>query len=398
MKALRQRSGYRWVIVGICFFWELVFMSLTLADSVYVVPVTTALGISRTKFALVFSIRSFVQLIGSLLYGKLYERFHAKPLMILGTLFMVAGYFLYSEADSLAVFYLAAALVGVATSLMSAASLTIVLNSWFDRSAGLIFGIVFTGSSIGGAIFSAVMGRVIAAVGYANSYRLTALLAAVSALPVLIFACERAGSAAEPQKKMECRDVKKTFPVPVRLAVVLCFVIGLTVYPVEASISAHLTDRGFSPAFAAGMLGGALLCSSLGKVLLGAVYDWRGLNASILMGAVTFILGAVAFVLMRQTWMAYLFAFVFGLSIANITTIAPFLTRSLFRQEEYGSYIGLFTAVTAAGNTIGFAAMSAFYDMFGSYSGIVVVQIAVYAGAALLFCRSFSRVGMEERM
>lgn len=373
-------------------------MSLTLADSVYVVPVTTALGFSRTQFTLVFSIRSIVQLAGNLLYGKLYSRFGVKPLMVIGTLCMIFGYLLYSVSASLWMFYLAAVLVGVATSLMAASSLTIVVNSWFDKSAGLVFGVIFTGSSIGGSILSSTMGKAIEAMGYANSYRITALLAAVSAVPVLLLAFERKQN----ENRQQTQTVESSLSFGnflkkkvVQTGLVLCFVIGLTIYPMEASISAHLSDRGFSGEFGAGILGASLLISALGKVLLGAIYDRFGLNRTVLAGTVCFVLGAALFIWMDSVWLAWVFAFVFGLSIANITTLSPFLAKTILRPEDYGKYIGIFTAVTAAGNTVGFAVMSSVFDSFGSYTVTVLAQIALAIGAAILFCRSHSLRNME---
>lgn len=385
-------SGYRWVIFGVCFLWEMVFMSLTLADSVYVVPVTQSLGFTRGQFTLVFSIRSVVQLLGSLAYGRLYDRLGVNPLIGIGTLCMVGGYLLYASASKLWGFYLAAAIVGIATAFMSASSLTIVLNSWFDRSAGLVFGIVFTGSSLGGCVISSLVGRILSQVGYVQSYRLTALTAALSALPVLLLAREKPATpyqeTAETSEKGWAHGASKSL---VLAGLGLCFAIGLTVYPIEASICAHLTDRGFSSEFAAGILGAALLCSAVGKVALGGIYDRWGLNAMVLSGAGCFLAGAAQFLRVRTPGEAWALALIFGLAIANITTVSPFLTKGIFSPRDYGRYIGLFTAVTAAGNTVGFTAMNAVFDISGSYTLTVLIQMGIFAVSALVFCRCYAQ-------
>lgn len=387
--AVLNRNGYRWVIFAVCFFWELILMSLTLPDSLYVVPVTTALGFSRTQFTIVFSIRSVVQLVCNLLYGRLYRRFRTRPLMAAGAVLLVLGYVMYARASQLWMFYLAALVVGASTSLISSSSMTIILNSWFSRSAGTIFGIIFTGSSIGGAVLSSVIGRMIQRFGYSGSYLFTAVLAAGSALPILLLACERpsrsqpeASGAPKPAEPFWGRTV-------VRTALALCFVIGLTVYPLEANISAHLIDRGFSAEFGANMLGAALMISAIGKVLLGILYDRWGLKAAVLSGAGWFAVGALLFLTIDSRWMAYIFVFIFGLAIAEITTIAPFLAKSILSADGYGGYIGVFTATLAAGNTIGFSVMSAMFDRMGSYTTIVLIQIVLALAAALLFCRAY---------
>lgn len=387
----QKHSGYRWVIFAVCFFWELILMSLTLPDSLYVVPVTAALGFSRTQFTMVFSIRSVVQLVGNMLYGRLYRRFRVRPLMAAGAVFLVLGYVVYAQAEQLWMFYFAAGVVGIATSLISSSSMTIILNSWFDRSAGMIFGVIFTGSSIGGAVLSSVTGQMIQRLGYSGSYLFTAALAAGSAVPVLVFARERSDYT-RPDVPDAPKPDEPFWGLPVvRMALVLCFVIGLTVYPLEASISAHLTDRGFPAEFGANMLGAALLISAIGKVLLGILYDRWGLKTAVVAGAGCFSAGALLFIAVHSRWMAYVFVFVFGLSIAEITTLAPFLAKSILSHDGYSRYIGVFTATLAAGNTIGFSVMSSMFDRTGSYTAIVLIQIVLALTAALFFCRSYDR-------
>ena len=305
----------------------------------------------------------------------------------------VLGYLLYAQAGRLWVFYLAAVMVGVATGLISSASMTIILNSWFDRSSGIIFGVIFTGSSVGGAVLSSVIGRMIQQVGYSGSYLFTAVLAAGSAVPILLFARERPDrcQAGTP----ETSNAKEPFwsRAVVRAALALCFVIGLTVYPLEASISAHLIDRGFPSEFAANMLGAALLISAVGKVLLGVLYDRWGIKAAVMAGAGCFSLGALLFICIDSRWMAYGFVFVFGLAIAEITTLVPFLAKAIFSRDGYSRYIGIFTATLSAGNTIGFSVMSSMFDRLGSYTAIVLIQTVLALAAAVLFCRAHNSCG-----
>lgn len=387
-RKLEQLPWYRWCIFAVCILWELVLSSLTLPDSVYVVPVTAALGFSRTQFTLVFSIRSMVQLAGSLCYGRLYQKYGTKPLMILGTVLLTLGYYLYSKASALWVFYLSAVAEGFATSLISVSAMTIILNTWFDRSAGLVFGVIFAGSSLGGAALSSIAGKSIAAFGYSRSYFYTGVLAAVSALPILIFAFERSSAKKATSEAASSAMTLRQFlgSRMVRCALALCFVVGLTIYPMEASISAHMTDQGFPAEFGANMLGAALLISAAGKILLGIIYDRRGIRAAIAAGMGCFTVGALLFIGVKSTWQAYIFVVIFGLSIANIMNFAPFLAKSLLRSADYGKYIGFFTAVVAAGNTVGFTLMNASFDRLHSYTPYVVVQILLTLTAAAAFC------------
>lgn len=403
---MRERLGmnedrYRGVIFVVCFFWELILLSIALPDSVYLVPVTEALGIGRTEFNLIFSIRSVTMLLGSLVYGRIYSRFGSKRMMICGTALMVTAYLIYSQASAIWMFYIGAVVFGIGNSLMSATTLTVIMNSWFTRSAGLLMGIVFAGSSFGGALLSPLAAKNIERFGYSGSYLFTAGLAFVCALPILLFAYERNPEQGEASRS----NVKETLsmhdfirmPV-VHAALALCFVLGLTIYPMEVSIAAHLVDRGFPAAFSASVLGMALLLSAPGKILLGSIFDRFGVNATIYCGFGFFIGGAVLFMVMNSYVLVYAFVVIFGLSIASIVSFAPFLAKTILSAQDYGVYAGIFGAVASAGNTVGFVVMSRTYDVTGSYIPYVIAQIVLVVLSTAWCCSSVNRFKKAKQM
>ena len=112
-KLKMSEHRYRGVIFVVCFFWELILLSIALPDSVYLVPVTEALGIGRTEFNLIFSIRSVTMLLGSLVYGRIYSRFGSKRMMVCGTVLMVTAYLIYSQATAIWMFYIGAVVFGI---------------------------------------------------------------------------------------------------------------------------------------------------------------------------------------------------------------------------------------------------------------------------------------------
>jgi len=139
----------------------------------------------------------------------------------------------------------------------------------------------------------------------------------------------------------------------------------------------------------------ALVAQILGWVLViaGVVFAVSAIAGhfdtlgKVLSAVCCFAVGAALFIGVRSTWQAYLFVVVFGLSIANIMNFAPFLAKSLLRAEEYGTYIGFFSAVVAAGNTVGFALMNACFDRLHTYTPYVIAQILLAVAATAVFCR-----------
>ena len=402
-KRKQHGDGYRTVIFILCFFWELILLSIALPDSVYQLPVTEALGVSRTEFSLIFSIRSVTTLLGNLVYGRIYRRWGTGRMMLCGSALMAAAYVLYSQANSIWLFYVGAVIYGAGNTMMSATTLTVIMNSWFTRAAGLLMGIVFAGSSFGGALLSPLAAKNIARFGYSGSYLFTAGMAVVCALPILLFAYERrqetlpAAEEETPLQKQQPLSWRGFFSLPVvPAALALCFVLGLTIYPMEVSIAAHLADRGFPADFSAGVLGMCLLVSAVGKILLGSLYDKYGINATIIAGFGFFLGGAALFTVMNSYLLVYAFIAVFGMSIASIVSFAPFLAKSILSAQDYGAYAGLFSAVVAAGNTVGFIAMGRSYDMLGSYIPYVVLQVVLVVVSTVWCCSSMTRFKAQQ--
>lgn len=103
--------------------------------------------------------------------GKTYDNYGPRPLLIVGTLLHVFGLMMASISNTYYQFLLSQGVcsaIGVACVFQPGIN-TVV--TWFHRKRGAAYGILATGSSIGGIIFPIMITRLIKQVGYGWAMR-----------------------------------------------------------------------------------------------------------------------------------------------------------------------------------------------------------------------------------
>ena len=119
----RIKSHYHWVVAAV------VLLEFAVACgfsnnlySLYLIPITEELGVSRSAFSVSPSIRYLSSFFSNLIFAMFYNRHGYRKLATFT--FAVTGcmYLLYSRAQNLIPFYLGAAIVGVLEAFYSTAS------------------------------------------------------------------------------------------------------------------------------------------------------------------------------------------------------------------------------------------------------------------------------------
>ena len=102
-------------------------------------------------------------------FGQLFDRYGPKYLLLTGPFLQVFGLMMASISTKYYQFLLSQGVcsaLGVAAVFLSAIG---CVSGWFNKKRGLAFGIMATGSSIGGIIFPILLNTLIDSVGYGFS-------------------------------------------------------------------------------------------------------------------------------------------------------------------------------------------------------------------------------------
>ena len=185
---MKERNGqlrYLSIVIG-AFLSVGVIVGLTNnLYSLYVIPITTGLGISRGLYSMGITVRYIASAFCNLFMGRLYQRFGYRRPTVLLVLLVAASYVGYGTARNAVPLFLGALIYGVGEYFISTAALSRMLGNWFQSHLGVVTGIVMAASGVGGSALSLVLSGIMESAGWRTSLLFAAgLLAAVA---VMIF-------------------------------------------------------------------------------------------------------------------------------------------------------------------------------------------------------------------
>jgi len=399
---------YKWVIVAICTL--MVFACLGFgnsAKSLFVGPVSQALGVKRTVFSLSDTIRYLATAVANVFFGRLMLRFGAKKLILTGIGCVAAASVLFSKATNIYVFFTGSLLLGTGLAFTTTTMVGSVVNTWFDKNRGTVTGFVLASSGLGGAIATQLLSPMIFqegnALGYKNAYMTTAILVAAVGILTLVFYRENdqnslaaAGKSEKTTKRSFAwagLDYAETVKRPYFYgAIGLIFLSGLALQGMSGSAATHIKDVGFSADFTAAMLSLSMIALAFSKFVTGVIYDRHGLRATVnccaTAGVVVMFL--LAFLTHSPTGsvMAVAYAIINSLALPMETVLIPLYASDLFGERSFNKTIGIFAAANTAGFALGAPIINSCYDAFGSYcNGFIlfgVIMMLVLAGFQLV--------------
>src|SRR5881296_3469544 len=147
-----MRLFYGWIIVGVGIVVTCVGFGAMLTLSVFLQPMASAMGWSRTGIAMAAMLNFLCVGVGAFMWGALSDRYGTRMVVLCGGALLGLGMVLASRATTLLQFQLLfGAIVGVASGSFYA-PMTSTTTRWFTRHRSLAVALVSAGLSVGSAI------------------------------------------------------------------------------------------------------------------------------------------------------------------------------------------------------------------------------------------------------
>ena len=124
--------------------------------SLYTFPITEALGISRSAYALAETCRHITTSLVNMFFGYLVFRFGPKKLVLTGIISLISSLLVYSFATNVWMFYIGGSLLGLGFAFASTTMVSCIINRWFDKNKGTVLGVVLAANGLGGALSSQI--------------------------------------------------------------------------------------------------------------------------------------------------------------------------------------------------------------------------------------------------
>ena len=219
---MKERNGqlrYLSIVIG-AFLSVGVIVGLTNnLYSLYVIPITTGLGISRGLYSMGITVRYIASAFCNLFMGRLYQRFGYRRPTVLLVLLVAASYVGYGTARNAVPLFLGALIYGVGEYFISTAALSRMLGNWFQSHLGVVTGIVMAASGLGGTVFSVGLSEVMEHSGWRSAMWISAGLLLFSAVLIgLLVRDAPAWMGLQPYGDAEDREHARKRPSPWEMA------------------------------------------------------------------------------------------------------------------------------------------------------------------------------------
>lgn len=381
-------------------------------SSVFIIPVSSELGISRAVFSMHMMISNFGSMLGSLLAGSILRRVPARKLVLVALVFSAACFIGYARALSVWVFYICSFVLGFCYIAVSNVTVSVFVTNWFPESLrGKAMGIAACGSGIGSFVLLPIVGHVVSSFGWRIAYAGFAGMILFLAFPIVLLFFSPSPEERHLVKMPEdgaCRVYsgegmtrEEAIRTPSFWLLILFSALAATASLFNTTGYSYFCDIGISPAQASWLMSVASGVLIGAKILLGAVCDRYGAKKGSVAAGICFFL-AYTFALSAAGMhvLAVPTVLFFGMGNAVTTVALPLLVTECFGEKEYSSLIGIFFIGNYAGSGFGPVLASAIFDHSGSYTGALklsMVLTMVMVGIVLLL-ENYAKQGTRRRV
>ncbi len=405
----KRTSGfhYAWVVliatIVMNFFFSIVYSSF----SMYGASVLEANpDITRTAYSLIPTLHAVFATVFLLLYGKIVEKLSFRLVMLIGGVCLGIGYFIYSIANSITVFYIGALFVAVFPAFCSSTTTGALINRWFGKLNGTLLSISMAIGGFGGTVGSILVGKWLSTIGYKASFRNMAILMVV--VMVIVFLVvrnsppeknstmlwpseeDKNATSQEERAGLTIKQAVKTYNF---WAIVVFFVLYASAfYAAYANVALYMADLGWEPAVYGVIFGVVSTANVITMIPGGFVADKIGSRITVLVLCVLY--GIVCIILGFTTPtvpMMYLVCALIGVCYLFCKVLCTPLALC-FGNRDSATIIAILTAAVTVGASIGIPAANIVYDATGSYAGLFRVLLGVLVVGLILAFTSIKQV------
>lgn len=352
--------------------------------SLFLIPVTTTLGVTRQSFSLIQTIFNMIYMVISLLCGRVYRKIPVMTTMRAAAILLPVSYGLCGVCNSIGAFYACSVVYAVCLAFLTFLPATKIISGWFEEKRGLAIGLAFMGSGLGGMLFSALGGVWIERLGWRRVFFIYALIIAAVSLPVVFFFLKERPADVPPlgsagrAEKLYGPDFATAVRSPSFAALmVITAVIGTVTAVLCGIMVPHITDLGFDATYAALLYAAYQGVLAAVKVLMGLISDRLGAKRAGWIAMAGCGLSCLFLVLAANILFHAPAVIAVAVGAASSTVLYPLLTRYCFGNIAYFPLYGCVSAVNSLTTSVSYILQNAVYDATGSYSTVFIACICL---------------------
>ena len=381
MKQLKPR--HIMLIIALCGLMSNCLGVLFNVAGLYFNSIAEDFGIGRGDVSVAQTIASLGCALGGILGAKAAKTGKFKLTVLVCTGLFAGGTALLAFTHSIWPMYILSAIRGIGAGTAGTVLVTIIINSWFTGSVGLLTSLVFCSAGISGAILSPILSSVIEHAGWRTGYLVMAAFIALFYLPALLFPIGvRPQDAGLEQTVLGGSEKKKkqfTEPAegPLDPAIFVLVLIYACIASCATSYIPHFSgvadSYGRTAAVGSAMVSSAMLANTFGKLAYGALTDRIGIRKGVWIWGSLVAAGTLMMIRFHGTAALYAAAFLVGLCYSLSSVGTALLSRDMFSKENYSRAYPTINMINTAANAAITSVIGFMYDASGSYNGALLL-------------------------
>ncbi|RFU80785.1 hypothetical protein TARUN_1442 [Trichoderma arundinaceum] len=344
----------------------------------------------------ILSVLVFLQVFCGLIFGLIFDNYGARWLLWGGSITYVFGLMMVSLSTEYYQIFLSQAIVSaIGSSAVFNACMSCIV-SWFLKKRAAAYGIMVSGSSLGGVVLPIMMDKLIAKIGFPWMMRTMAFMFMV----LLGIACLTVKSRLPPRpRKFVLKDYLSSLK-DIRLTVTIaaCFFFMWGMFLPFNYVILQAQKAGFSPTLIPYLLPILNAVSIFGRIIPGIVADKIGrYNVMIFITFISAIFCLAVWIPVKNMAGILVFVIIFGFSSGGFISIGPTLVAQISEIREIGTRVGTVFAIQSfgalTGSPIGGAIVSA---QGGSYLGLqLFCGCSMMVGCLIFIAARYTQVGFK---
>lgn len=389
------REHYRWIIVAAGGLLGCVAIGALFSLPVLLRPIALDTGWSTTGVSTAMTIAFVAMAVGSMAWGALSDRFGPRPVIVAGTLLLIAGLVLASFATSLSAFQAGfGAIVGVSAAAIFAPLMACV-TGWFDTHRSLAVSLVSAGMGMAPMTMSPLVAWLIQGHDWRSTLQILAALVALLMLPAALLIRRPpalAQGAASPDAPQEAGPSvgQVVRSAPFLILVLTSFLTCATHSgPIFHTVSYAVTC-GIPLMAAVSIYSLEGLAGMGGRIVFGLLGDRFGAARTLVVALLAQAVVVLGYIYARELKSFYAVAALFGFTYAGVMPLFAVIARDNFPLRMMGTVIGGTAMASSIGMALGPVLGGLIYDSMSSYTWLFIGAFAMGMGSflcALAFTR-----------
>lgn len=389
-KNRKPKIFYGYIIVAVAFLIMLVFAGALYSFGIFLKPLATEFGWTRATTSGAYSIAMVLMGLLGIVTGRFNDRFGPRLVVAASGFLVGIGYLLMSQISAVWQLYLVYGVIAGAGFSGFFTPLNSTLVRWFVKRRGMMTGILVSGVGIGTIIIPLLANWLISIYDWRNAYIIIGIITLVLIISASQFLKRdpyqigqlpygadeiTGGSSNLPDQGFSFQEAIRTRQFWLLTMLLVSF--GFCLHAVMVHIAPHTTDLGIPAPTAASFLaiiGGA---SVVGRLIMGAAIDRIGNRPAFIIGFIIMMGTLLWIAVVKDVWMFYLFAVIFGFAYGSMISVESPMTAELFGIREHGVILGAVSAGLPLGGTIGPVLTGGIFDITKSYTPAFLVCAAI---------------------